>query len=53
MIEATVREDTNINFLSEKISVLADFKSYPKKFKDIFTNYLRNEFKSAMQYMKL
>jgi len=47
-IEATIREDTNLNFLSDKISVLADFKSCPKKFKDIFTNYLRNEFKSAM-----
>ena len=53
MIEATIREDTNLNFLSDKISVLADFKSCPKKFKDIFTNYLRNEFKSAMQQMKL
>lgn len=52
-IEATIREDTNLNFLSDKISVLADFKSCPKKFKDIFTNYLRNEFKSAMQQMKL
>ena len=52
-IEATIREDTNLQFLSEKISVLADFKSCPKKFKDIFTNYLRNEFKSAIQQMKL
>lgn len=52
-IEATIREDTNLNLLSEKISVVADFKSCPKKFKDIFTNYLRNEFKSAMQQMKL
>ena len=47
-IEATIREDTNLTLLSDKISVVADFKSCPKKFKDIFTNYLRNEYKSAM-----
>ena len=54
-IEATIREDTNLTLLSEKISVVADFKTCqcPKKFKDIFTNYLRNEYKSAMQQMKL
>ena len=47
IIEVTVRENTNLNFLCDKISVLGDFKSCPKKFKDIFLNYLRNEYKSA------
>ena len=47
IIEVTVRENTNLNFLCDKISVLGDFKTCPKKFKDIFLNYLRNEYKSA------
>lgn len=47
IIEVTVRENTNLNFLCDKISILGDFKSCPKKFKDIFLNYLRNEYKSA------
>ena len=36
VVEAVIREGTNINFLNEKISVLADFKNGPKKFKEIF-----------------
>ena len=36
VVEATIREGTNINFLSDKIAVLADFKNCPKKFKEIF-----------------
>lgn len=52
-IEATIREDTDLNLLSEKISLVADFKSFPKKFKEIFTNYLKNEFKSAMKDIKI
>ena len=36
VIEVTIREGTNVNLLNDKISVLADFKSCPKKFKEIF-----------------
>ena len=36
IIEATIREDTKLDHLSEMISLIADFKSYPKKFKEIF-----------------
>lgn len=53
VIEVTVRENTNLNFLCDKISILGDFKSCPKKFKDIFLNYLRNEYKSAYGQLKL
>ena len=41
IIEAVVREGTNLNLMNEKISVLCDFKSFPKKFKEIFHNYLK------------
>ena len=41
IIEATIREDTNLTHLNELISLFGDFKSYPKKFKEIFYNYLR------------
>ena len=41
VVEATIREGTNINFLNDKISVLADFKNCPKKFKEIFQCYLK------------
>lgn len=42
IIEATIREGTNIAHLNEKISIIGNFKSYPKKFKEIFLNFLRN-----------
>ena len=48
IVEATIREGTNINFLNEKISVLADFKNCPKKFKEIFQCYLKNQYTSAL-----
>lgn len=41
-IEATVRENTDLQFLNEVISLLGDFKTCPKKFKEIFLNYLKN-----------
>lgn len=53
VIEATVREGTNLQFLNEKISILGDFKSCPKKFKEIFLNYLRDQYDSVRTNNKL
>lgn len=36
IIEATIREGTNIQHLSDLIALIGDFKSGPKKFKEIF-----------------
>ena len=48
VIEATIREGTNLNFLNDKISILADFKSCPKKFKEVFYNFLRQQYMGAV-----
>jgi hypothetical protein len=53
VIEATIREDTNLNFLTEKISILADFKSFPKKFKEVFLSYIRDRYTEAMTNNKI
>ena len=39
IIEATVRQNTDLEKLYERISLLGDFTSYPHKFKDIFMRY--------------
>jgi hypothetical protein len=50
VIEATLREqDCNIQHLVELISLFGDFKSFPKKFKEIFYNYLRTEYNKAKE----
>jgi len=48
LIEATIRESTNISFLNEIISLIGDFKSMPKKFKEIFLNYLNDMHRAAL-----
>ena len=53
IIEAVVREGTNLNLMNEKICVLGDFKSYPKKFKEIFLNYMKNQYKAALTVNKI
>lgn len=53
LIEATIRETTNINFLNEIISLIGDFKSMPKKFKEIFLNYLNDMHRAALTQKKL
>ena len=53
IIEATIRENTNISFLNELISLIGDFKSMPKKFKEIFNNYLNDMHRAALTQKKL
>lgn len=36
LIEATIRENTNLTHLTDMINLFAEFKNYPKKFKEIF-----------------
>ena len=53
-IEAVFREkDPNLPRLIEMISLVGDFKQYPKKFKEIFSNYVRTEFSNALTNNKL
>ena len=47
-LEVTIREDTNLVHLVEMISLFADFKQFPKKFKEIFANYIKNEKNSVL-----
>lgn len=42
IIEATVRQNTDLSKLYERISLLGDFTNYPHKFKDIFFRYWKN-----------
>jgi len=53
IIEVTIREDTNLTFLTEKISVLADFKVFPRKFKEVFLSYLRDKYTETMTNNKI
>lgn len=53
IIQATIRENTNILHLCELISLFGDFKSYPKKFKEIFHNYIRTEYNNVLTNNKL
>lgn len=54
LIQATIREGTNLKLLNDKISVLADFnKSFPKKFREIFKSYLENMYTEALTKNKI
>jgi hypothetical protein len=53
IIEVTIREDTNLTFLTEKISILADFKSFPRKFKEVFLTYIRDRYTEAVTNNKI
>jgi hypothetical protein len=54
VIEATLREhDCKIGHLVELISLFGEFKTFPKKFKEIFSNYLRTEFNNATTNNKI
>lgn len=49
IIQATIREMNNLDLVAEKIAFVADFKgAFPKKFKEIFQNYLRNEYNRVL-----
>ena len=39
--------------LCELISLFGDFKSYPKKFKEIFHNYVKTEYNNVLTNNKL
>jgi len=53
-IEVTLREhDCNISHLVELISLFGEFKTFPKKFKEIFSNYLRVEYSNATTQNKI
>ena len=53
IIEVHIREATNLSFLTEKISVMADFKTFPKKFKEVFLTYLKTQYSEAMTKNKI
>lgn len=54
VIEATFREhNCNIPHLVELISLHGDFKNFPKKFKEIFQNYVKTEFNNATTNNKI
>lgn len=53
IIQATIRETTSISHVCELISLFGDFKSYPKKFKEIFHNYLKTEYNNVLTNNKL
>jgi hypothetical protein len=36
ILEVVIREDTNIQHINELICLFGDFRTYPKKFKEIF-----------------
>ena len=42
ILEVIIREDTNIQHLHEIVCLYGDFKTYNKKFKDIFLRYLKS-----------
>mmetsp|Transcript_11071 Transcript_11071/g.18531 ORF Transcript_11071/g.18531 Transcript_11071/m.18531 type:complete len:88 (-) Transcript_11071:73-336(-) len=48
VIQATIREHTNLELLSDKIALLSHFKSFPRKFKELFHNYLRELYTSQL-----
>ena len=52
-IQVTIRENANIMHLCELISLFGDFKSYPKKFKEIFHNYVKTEYNNVLTNNKL
>lgn len=52
IIEATVRQNTDLNKLYERISLLGDFSSYPHKFKEIFFRYWKNLIDDAEALLK-
>lgn len=52
IIEATVRQNTDLNKLYERISLLGDFNSYPHKFKEIFFRYWKNLIHDAEALLK-
>jgi hypothetical protein len=45
--------ECNISHLVELISLFGDFKNFPKKFKEIFSNYIRTEFNNATTNNKI
>jgi hypothetical protein len=53
VIEAVFREKTNLAHMCEIISLFGDFKTYPKKFKEIFSNYVKTEFNNILTKNKL
>lgn len=52
IIEATVRQNTDLNKLYDRISLLGDFSTYPHKFKDIFFRYWKNLIDDAKKLLK-
>ena len=42
-----MRQNTDLNKLYERISLLGDFPSYPSKFKDIFFKYWKSLIEDA------
>ena len=52
IIEATVRQNTDLSKLYERISLLGDFTSYPHKFKDIFFRYWKNLINDAEKLLQ-
>lgn len=52
IIEATVRQNTDLEKLYERISLLGDFTSYPHKFKDIFMRYWKGLITDAQNLLK-
>jgi len=52
IIEATVRQNTDLSKLYDRISLLGDFGSYPHKFKDIFFRYWKNLIDDAEKLLK-
>lgn len=52
IIEATVRQNTDLSKLYDRISLLGDFSNYPHKFKDIFFKYWKNLIDDAEKLLK-
>lgn len=52
IIEATVRQNTDLSKLYDRISLLGDFGSYPHKFKDIFFRYWKSLIDDAEKLLK-
>ena len=52
IIEATVRQRTDLNKLYDRISLLGDFTTYPHKFKDIFMRYWKTLIDDAKELLE-
>jgi len=54
IIQATIREMANLDLVSDKIAFVAEFKTeFPKKFKEVFQVYLRNEYNRVLSLSKV